>query len=75
MPTVYDIYITGTLKFMCALIIVLLLLALNVYNSCPELVNRNGTNFVRKMLIFTQVQLSAPNSPSECATNFALALL
>jgi len=30
--------------------------------------------FVRKMLIFTQVQLSAPISP-ECATNFALALL
>jgi len=31
--------------------------------------------FVRKMFIFTQVQLSALISPSECATNFALALL
>ena len=31
--------------------------------------------FVRKMVIFTQVQLSAPISPSECATNFALAFL
>ena len=32
--------------------------------------------FVRKMLIFTQVQLSALISPSECAAlNFALALL
>jgi len=30
---------------------------------------------VRKMFIFTQAQLSAPISPSECATNFALALL
>jgi len=31
--------------------------------------------FVRKTLIFTQVQLSALISLSECATNFALALL
>jgi len=31
--------------------------------------------FVRKMLIFTQFQLSTPISPSECATTFALALL
>ena len=30
---------------------------------------------VRKMLILTQVQLSALISPSECATNFALAFL
>jgi len=34
MPTVYDIYVTGTRKFMQALTIVLLLLALNIYNSC-----------------------------------------
>ena len=31
--------------------------------------------FVVKMLIFAQVQLSALRSPSECATNCALALL
>ena len=31
--------------------------------------------FVRKMFIFTQVQLSGPISPSVCATNFTLALL
>ena len=31
--------------------------------------------FVRTMFIFTQVQLSALISPSECATKFALALL
>jgi len=30
--------------------------------------------FVRKMLIFNQVRLSALISPSECATNFAIAL-
>ena len=28
--------------------------------------------FVTKMFIFSQVQLSGPISPSECATNFAL---
>jgi len=31
--------------------------------------------FVRKVFTFTQVQLSAPISPSEWATNFALASL
>jgi len=69
-PTVYDIYITGTRKFMGALTIVLLL-ALNIYNSCPGV----APLLVRKNLIFTQVQLSAFISPSECATNFALTLL
>jgi len=38
------------------------------------LVNRNGTNFCEEfLLIFTQVQLSALISPSECTTNLCTA--